>query len=156
FTSWWVVVPFFPSLLFGSAADSLQLAPSWHRFYLPLLILLTIGIAQRAVNLARPSWCGLLPASRLFVNAVALGLQYPMIKSHPYVVVASGVKDLAHATYVADAFNNTIFWGILSWMWVYHLISVLIYAWYCAPYLRRLLDRKESKVRMTHELNGVI
>ena len=99
-------------------------------------MLLAAGIAQRALNLARPSWNALLPATRLFINAVALGLQYPMIRSYPYVVVAPGAPAGAHA-YVAHAFNGSILWGVLSWMWLYHLISAGIYAWYCAPFLRR-------------------
>jgi len=156
FSLWWAAVPFFPRLLFGSAAASLQLAPSWHRFYLPILILLAAGIAQRAVNLARPRWNGLLPASRFLINAVALGLQYPMIKSYPYVLVASGVNDAAHAKHVAEAWNIGIFWGVLSWMWIFHLVSVLIYAWYCAPHLRRLMQRKHNGVRLTQEMSGVL
>jgi len=156
FSLWWAAVPFFPSLLFGSAAASLQLAPAWHRFYLPILILLAAGIAQRAVNLARPRWSGVLPASRLLINAVALGLQYPMIQSYPYVLVASGASDVAHAQQVAAAFNGAILWGVLSWMWIYHLVSVVIYAWYCAPHVRRLMHRKQNGIRLTQEINGVL
>lgn len=156
FSLWWAAVPFFPGLLFGSAATELQLAPAWHRFYLPILILLAAGIAQRAVNLARPRWTGLLPVARFLINAVALGLQYPMIKSYPYVLVASGAGDPAHARQVAAAFNGTILWGVLSWMWIYHLVSVVIYAWYCAPHLRSLLQRKHDGVRLTQEINGVL
>jgi hypothetical protein len=136
FTLWWAAIPLFPRLLLGSAAGYLELAPPWHRFYLPILLLLAAGIAQRALNLARPSWNALLPATRLLINAVALGLQYPMIRSYPYVVVARGATDPAHAS-VANAFNGSILWGVLSWMWIYHLISAVIYAWYCAPFLRR-------------------
>lgn len=156
FSSWWAAIPFFPSLLFGSAAHSLQLAPSWHRFYLPILILLLAGIAQRATNLARPKWSGLLPTSRLLINAIALGLQYPMIKSYPYVLVASGATDAAHASQVAAAFNGTILWGVLSWTWLYHLVCAVIYAWYCVPHLRRLLHRKHSGIRLTQEMNGIL
>lgn len=156
FSLWWAAVPFFPSLLFGSATSSLQLAPSWHRFYLPILVLLSAGIAQRAINLARPKWSGLLPMSRLLINAVALGLQYPMIQSYPYVLVAGGANDAAHARQVAAAFNGTILWGVLSWMWVYHLISAVIYAWYFMPHLRHLLHRSRGGIRLTQEINGIL
>jgi hypothetical protein len=156
FSSWWALVPFFPSLLLGSAAKSLDLAPAWHRFYLPVLALLVLGIAQRAVNLARPSWSGLLPASRLLVNAIALGLQYPMIKSYPYVLAAVGATDKVHVAQIAANFNGLILWGVLSWMWIYHLVSVVIYAWYCAPYVRRLFQRKQGRIRFTQEINGVL
>ena len=155
FTLWWAAIPAAPSLLLGSAAGYLELAPSWHRFYLPLLLLLVAGIAQRAVNLVRPSWTAVLPASRVLINAIALGLQYPMIKSYPYILVANA-NDSSHARTVAANFNLGIFWGVLSWMWIYHLISAVIYAWYCAPHLRRLLDQLGSGTELTHELKGIL
>ena len=155
FTLWWAAIPAVPSLLLGSAAGSLELAPSWQRFYLPLLLLLVAGIAQRAVNLVRPSWTVVLPASRVLINAIALGLQYPMIKSYPYILVTNA-NDSAHARTVAANFNLGIFWGVLSWMWIYHLLSAVIYAWYCAPHLRRLLDQLSSGTELRHELKGIL
>jgi hypothetical protein len=155
FTLWWAAIPAAPRLLLGSAAGYLELAPSWHRFYLPLLALLVAGIAQRAVNLVRPSWTALLPASRVLINAIALGLQYPMLKSYPYIVVAAA-RNSSHANSVAANFNLGIFWGILSWMWTFHLIAAVIYAWYCAPHLRRLLDQLSSGPDLTHELKGIL
>jgi hypothetical protein len=156
FTLWWTVVPFFPQLVLGSAAGYLELSSAWHRFYLPILLLLAAGIAQRAVNLARPSWSALLPTTRLLINLVALGLQYPMIKSYPYVVVSAGAADLAHARQIADAFNGTILWGVLSWLWIYHLISAAVYAWYCAPHLRRAAQRLSRGMRQEHTLKGIV
>src|SRR4029077_19114135 len=73
FALWWAVGPVFPKLLLGSASEHLRLAPSWHRFYLPVLFVLGVGIAQRAINLARPRWTWLLPIARLFANVVGLG-----------------------------------------------------------------------------------
>jgi len=72
------------------------------------------------------------------------------------VLVASGAGDAAHARNIAAAFNGTILWGVLSWMWIYHLVSVVIYAWYCAPHVRRLLHRRQQGIRMTQEINGVL
>lgn len=155
FTLWWALVPFFPGLLLGSAAKTLDLAPAWHRFYWPILLLLVAGIAQRAINVARPSWSALLPFARLLINGIALGLQYPMIKSYPYVVAAAGSAN-EHVRQVAAAFNGTILWGVLSWMWVFHLISAVIYAWYCAPHLRKMLQRRRHAIRLTQEINGVL
>jgi len=156
FTLWWTGVPLFPRLVLGPAFGYLELAPAWHRFYLPILLLLAAGIAQRVVNLVRPSWNALLPATRLFINLIALGLQYPMIKSYPYVVVRAGATDLTHAHQVADAFNGTILWGILSWLWAYHLISAAVYAWYCVPHLRRPAQRLARATGHEHTLNGTV
>lgn len=156
FTLWWTAVPFVTPLVLGSAAGYLELAPAWHRFYLPILLLLAAGIAQRAVNLARPSWNAVLLVARLFINLAALGLQYPMIKSYPYVVVAAGATDVAHAHQVADAFNGSILWGVLSWLWIYHLISAAVYAWYCVPHLRRLAQKMSSNTDPGHTLKGIV
>jgi hypothetical protein len=156
FTLWWAAVPFYPRLLLGSAAGYLELAPAWHRFYLPILLLLAAGIAQRAVNLARPSWNSLLPVARLFINLAALGLQYPMIKSYPYVVSSAGAADLTHAHQVAGALNGTILWGLLSWLWIYHLISAAVYAWYCVPHVRRWAQRMSSSIGPGRTLKGIV
>jgi hypothetical protein len=156
FTLWWMLVPVFPSLLFGSASASLKLAPSWHRFYLPVLLLLAIGTAQRAVNLARPLWSWLVPGARLLVNAAGFALQYPMIKSYPYVVVADGTKDPAHYAHLALVYNGSILWGALSWMWAYLLISALVYAWYCIPYVRRLGRPQSGEAGPTRVLSGLV
>src|ERR1700732_2272121 len=37
---WCLSLPHFPSLISGSAAAHLQLAPAWHTFYMPLLLVL--------------------------------------------------------------------------------------------------------------------
>jgi len=156
FSVWWTAVPFFPRLLLGSAAGYLELAPAWHRFYLPILALLAAGIAQRAVNLARPSWNALLLVARLLIHLAALGLQYPMIKGYPYVLVTAGATDLAHARQVADAFNGSILWGVLSWLWIYHLISAAVYAWYCVPHLRRFMQRMPTSPDPGRTLKGIV
>jgi len=156
FTLWWALLPTFPALLFGSAARTVELAPAWHRFYWPVLLLLAAGIVQRAINLARPKWSGLLPTSRLVINAVALGLQYPMIKSHPYVLLSASAANDVHAKQVAATFNGVIQWGVLSWAWIYFLIAAVIYAWYSAPHLRNLLRRRHAGMRITQEINGAL
>jgi hypothetical protein len=156
FAAWWAAIPFSPNLLFGSAAHDLRLAPSWHRFYLPVLLVLGIGTAQRAINLARPLWSWLLPVARLLANVIGLGLQYPMIKSYPYVLVGESTKDAAHYSQAAQSFNGTIYWGVLSWLWIYCLASTLIYAWYCMPHLHRLLRRRHNEIGTTTELTGIV
>ena len=143
FTLWWTAVPFFPRLLLGSAAGYLELAAPWHRFYLPILLLLAAGIAQRALNLTRPSWNALLPATRLFINAVALGLQYPMIRSYPYVVVAPGGSGRANA-YLAHAFNGSFLWGVLSWMWLLRMVLRAV----SAPGGRGTVERQRHRRRL--------
>lgn len=67
-TLWWMLVPVIPGLLFGSASPNLRLAPSWHRFYLPVLLLLGIGGAacnqSRVSTLELAASCGALVCER--------------------------------------------------------------------------------------------
>lgn len=101
FTLWLLAMPHFPYLLFGAAGVGLRLAPAWVTYYAPILLLLALGIAQRAINLAHPEWSWLVPVSRVTVNGIGLALQYPMIKSLPWVTVADGVKDPARYNHLA-------------------------------------------------------
>ncbi|HMD32301.1 MAG TPA: hypothetical protein VKG84_10360, partial [Candidatus Acidoferrales bacterium] len=141
FTSWWAATPYFPQLVLGSAAKGLELAPVWHTFYTPLLLLLLMGIAQRAVNVARADWTWLLPVSRMLVNLLGLLLQFPIFKGYPYVLVAEWANNQTLYVERADALNNFILWGLVSWLWIYFLISALVYARYCVPHVRRLFSR---------------
>jgi hypothetical protein len=146
FTSWWAAVPYFPVLVLGSAAKGLRLAPSWHRFYMPFLLLLLAGIAQRAINLVRPDWTWLLPATRTLVNGIALALQFPLFWSSPYVVVADWATTQPHYQELAEAFNNIIVWAFLSWLWIYFLCNAVIFGRYCLPHVRRLFSRRPLQV----------
>jgi len=139
FTLWLLAVPHFPVLLFGSAAAGLELSPAWLPFYAPILLLLAAGIVQRSINLAHPEWSWLVPVSRVTVNGIGLALQYPMIKSLPWVMVAEGVKDPARYNHLAQEFNVAIQWGVFSWLWFYLLINGGIYAWLCIPHVRRAI-----------------
>jgi hypothetical protein len=85
---------------------------------------------------------------------VGLALQYSMIKAYPYVVASDGANQ--HYTRLALAYNGSILWGVLSWLWGYLLISALVYAWYCVPHLRRLIRRQPSGGGQTHMLNGIV
>jgi hypothetical protein len=144
FTAWWAATPFYPQVVLGSSAKGLQLAPIWHRIYVPVLVLLFAGIAQRATNLIRPDWTWLLPVSRAVINLLALAMQFPIFDGYPYVLVADWAKTQTSYVEAAAAFNNLYTWGLVGWLWVYFLIGALVYLRYCLPYLRRLLGRGHS------------
>jgi len=111
------------------------------------LLLLLAGSAQRAVNLARPTWTWLVPVSRTAINVFAVALQFAMFRGFPYVVVSPAAAGPARYAEAAEAFNNLIQWGFLSWLWIYFLVSALIYARFCVPHVRRwLLLRHERAV----------
>jgi hypothetical protein len=143
---WWLALPHFPFLILGSTAAHLQLAPSWHIFYLPILLLILASIAQRVINLFRPGWTWLVPAMRLVINAAGVPILYFLVyKSHTLVVVADAFRGIPPYENLAGEVNSKILWGILGpWLWIYAGISALVYAWYCRPHLRKLLRGKRG------------
>lgn len=77
FVLWMVAAPVFPYLIFGPAAAHLKLVSGWTMFYVPVLLLLLAGLAQRWLNLVHPDRTWLLPATRLaeiFNAAMVRGL----------------------------------------------------------------------------------
>ena len=109
YVAWLLAVPYYPYLIFGPAASALRLAPEWHRFYLPVVVLAIAGLAQAAINLARPQWTWLPPATRLACNVGALVILRFIFKTNSYVfvLVADSARG-AHYETVAQIANITI------------------------------------------------
>jgi hypothetical protein len=155
-TLWWLAIPYFQFLVLGPSAGELKLAPVWHRYYVPVLLLFLAGIGQRAVAVVRPDWTWLLPTSRFLISGVGAVVMF-FFRTHPLVVVNASAKDLAHAEQLARSANGWLGWGLFGpWLWIYLAVGALFYAWYSRPYLRRLLKSRHDRIRPVHELNGVL
>ncbi|MBZ5617639.1 MAG: hypothetical protein LAQ69_02720 [Acidobacteriia bacterium] len=137
FTLWLLAVPLFPRLLFGTAAGHLTLAEGWPMFYVPILLLLLAGLAQRFVNLVHPDWTWLLPATRLAVNGLGFAVLFFFRNSH-LVAVADPTYHLAHYERLAEIFNAAILRGLLGYL----LINAIIHACICASYSRRRMSER--------------
>jgi hypothetical protein len=146
---WWLALPHFAVLLLGSDAQHLQLAPSWHSFYVPILLIVLTSIAQRVINLFRPAWTWVLPVMRLLINTTgALVLYFLVFKSHALVVVTEAFKGIPQYEQLADSINAKLRWGYFGpWLWLWAGISAPIYAWYCRPHLRKLFRGKRGGER---------
>lgn len=144
---WWLAAPAFPYLVLGSASASLRLSSAWHRFYVPILLLVLASISQRIVNFFRPNWTWLVPVARLFINAAAVPILYGLLfKSHTLFVPVAGVENTPQLQKLAEDFSNLYRWGIFGpWLWCYAGISALVYAWFCVPHLRRLFRRMRGQ-----------
>lgn len=144
---WWLALPHFPILIIGSAAAHLELAPTWHNFYVPILLILLASVSQRVITLFHPDWTWLVPFMRMLINAAgALVLYFLVFKSHTLVVVAGAFQGSAQYEKLAESVNGTLLWGVLGpWLWIWAGISSPIYAWYCWPHLRRLMRRKSAR-----------
>jgi hypothetical protein len=138
---WWLALPHFPKLILGSGAAYLKLASTWHRFYVPILLLVLASMSQRVVSLLRPTWTWVVPVMRMIINTAAVPILWVlMFKSPTLVVLADGVQTNSHYEQLVDNFNGMIRWGILGpWLWMYAGISAIVYAWYSVPHLRRLV-----------------
>ncbi len=145
--AWWLAVPHFPQLILGSGAAHLELASSWHRFYVPMLLLVLASIFQRVLSLLRPTWTWVVPVIRMLINGAAVPiLCLLMFKSPTLVVLMEGIQSTPHYEQVIDNFNGMIRWGILGpWLWMYTGISAIVYAWYSIPHLRRLIRRTRGQ-----------
>jgi hypothetical protein len=143
---WWLALPHFPSLILGSASAYLKLAPTWHNFYVPILLVLLASISQRVLSLFHPEWTWLVPFMRMMINACgALVLYFLVFKSHTVVVVADAFQGTAQYEKLAESVNGSILWGVLGpWLWIWAGISAPIYAWYCRPHLRKLFRGKHG------------
>jgi hypothetical protein len=140
---WWLAVPHFPQLILGSGAAHLKLAPTWDRFYVPMLLLLLASISQRVLSLFHPMWTWVVPVVRMIINMAAVPILYSlMFKSQTLVVLAEGIQNTPQNQQLVENFNGLIRWGLLGpWLWMYAGISAIVYAWYCVPHLRRLIRR---------------
>jgi hypothetical protein len=155
-TLWWMAIPYFQYLVLGPSAGELRLAPVWHRYYLPVLLLFLAGIGQRAVSVARPGWSWLVPTSRFLISGVGAVVMF-FFRAHPLVVVDASAKDLAHAEKLARTANAWLGWGLFGpWLWIYLGVGALFYAWYSLPHLRRFLHDRHDRIHTVHELNGVL
>jgi hypothetical protein len=144
---WWLAVPHFPRLILGPGAAVLKLASTWHRFYVPVLLLVLASMGQRVLSLFHPTWTWVVPVTRMLINAAAVPvLCVLMFKSPTLVVLADGIPSNAHYEQLVDNFNGLIRWGILGpWLWIYAAVSAVVYAWYSVPHLRRWIRRARGK-----------
>jgi hypothetical protein len=155
-TLWWLLIPHFPQLVLGDAAPELKFTPDWHRYYVPILLVMLIGAGQRGVNVIRPDWNWLLPMARFVADGAGAVVMF-FFRMHTLVVAADGRSDLAGAQHLALAVNGRLVWGLFGpWLWIYLGITALVYGWYCRPYVRRFVRRQRDRVSQAHELNGVL
>lgn len=142
YIAWLLAVPYHPYLIFGPAASALRLAPEWHRFYLPVVVLAIAGLAQAVVNLVRPEWTWLAPVTRLVSNVVVLVILRLILKANSYdFVLVADFANGARYEIVAHIANITILCTLAS-VALGLSIAVIIQAWQCLKEIRQWIRRR--------------
>ena len=142
---WILAVPYYPFLILGPAAAFLRLAPMWHAFYLPLILLALAGLARQCVSLMRPQWTWLPPAAQLANSALVLimlhfilnmAMKTPNGEWHPFVVLADHVNNSGRATVVAAIVNASVLLA-MGGTWIGLCIAACVQTWQLLRKLRQ-------------------
>jgi hypothetical protein len=104
-----------PFMIFGPAAAFLKLAPAWHQFYLPVVLLALAGMLQAGINLFRPEWVRLRSIFRIGSAIGWLLIWFFLFKAGTWVVAADlpGTPAEGYSRTVA-ILNQCIYFGLLG------------------------------------------
>jgi hypothetical protein len=144
FVVWWAAVPLAPALLLGGAASDFALAPGWYALYWPVLVLILAGIAQRAINLARPDW-NWLPASwRLATSLAGFGVLYFAVSRYPYLAIADPAGADLRMAQMATGLNDLMRWVLIGISPFYLLFNVGLNGWFCWQHVAYALRQRRA------------
>ena len=140
---WLLLVPRYPFLILGPAAAFLKAAPMWHTFYVPILLLSTLGLVRSAVTLARPQWSWFPLLSQLLQSALTLILLNYILQAvtrtpsgYPFVVLQDAVRDSRHYIEIAAIVNVSILLSVAG-TWLGLCIATIVQTWVFLNYLRQ-------------------
>lgn len=151
---WLLLVPQYPVLVFGPAAAFLKLAPLWHQFYVPMILLTLAGLACQIVSLARPQWTMLPPLGRLLNTGVTLGLLNFVLKAasqtpngdwHPFVVIAESARNSVQYNHIAAIVNALILISLAA-TWLGLCIAGTIQTWEFLRLVRKRMLKQAAAV----------
>lgn len=146
---WLLLVPHYPFLIFGPAAGFLKAAPLWHTFYVPIVLLSTLGLVRPAVTLARPQWTWFPLLSQLLQSALTLILLHYMLQAvtrapsgYAFVRLKDAVRDSRHYIQVAAIVNVSIFLSVAG-TWLGLCIATIVQTWVFLKYLGNRTSRAQ-------------
>ena len=146
---WLLLVQHYPVLILGPAASFLKAAPMWHTFYVPILLLSTLGLVRSAVTLARPQWTWFPPLSQLLHSALTLILLNYIIQAvtrtpggYPFVVLKDAMRDSRHYLQLVAIVNVSILVSVAS-VWLGLSIATIFQTWEFLKYLRKRMARTQ-------------
>lgn len=136
---WLRAIQHSPFLILGPAAAFLKLAPVWHRFYLPFVLLALAGIAQAGINFVRPDWIRLRSVARVVIGVATLVICCFLLKAGNWIVPGDAAGNLASGYHGAvGIINQCFFYGLIA--------AVIISAVQLLRDLRRLARGSHNRV----------
>jgi hypothetical protein len=88
FLLYWLAVPPFDQIALGADDEvTVRLAPIWREFYLPIIVLVLIGIVQSAVNLVRPHWIRFRQIARILTDVSVIVIAYLLLRTPNLVLI---------------------------------------------------------------------
>jgi len=138
---WWAALPFEPGLVIGGAASYLELTAAWAPFYRPVLLVLAVGIAQRAITLVRPELHWLQAATRTATNGVTLVLVYLFLQGYPFLA-PSPATTVASASLDAVRLSDDIWWHSGLTFGLYSLSCFIFNLILCVQFVRSRARRR--------------
>lgn len=126
-----------PFLVFGPAAAFLNFSRSWDRLYVPIVILIFIGMVSAAVTFVRPDWVRFHRAMRIARRAGGLVLCSLILRSGGPMVIATALEN-ANASRVAQVVNQAFYYGVM--------FSAATFVVQIAIDLRRIVAHKTDRL----------
>ena len=107
---WLMLVPAFPFLLLGRAAELLDLAPIWSTVYLPILFVALATVALNITNFTRPAWTPARALARAALHTIAAAIFVVLLRVDVWVTATPGatLADGTSAERLADIANNVV------------------------------------------------
>jgi len=143
FLYWLLSVPAWPWMAFGPAAALFHLNPALHVYYAPVVLFVLIGVVQAVLNLWRPEWTWLPPATGLATSIGGLFVLNFAMKIYPYVSLLDPAANFARYGHVVYVLNIVVLLS-LGCVWLGLAIACGVHAFQCFAHLRRWIKRSDG------------
>lgn len=150
FILWWWNHGSVPYLVATNGAAQIHFAPIITALYLPVLVIAFLHLAQHWINLARPDWRWLPPATGVVNSLIALIVFYPLLGTSPLITISepNGFPLNAHeAAQIQELVRMSV-----SWLW----IGIVVIGGICTWRLVWMAWQSITKTPRTPRANGVV
>jgi hypothetical protein len=126
FILWWWNHGSIPYLVASDSGAQVHVAPVVTSLHLPILIVMFIHLGQHLINLLRPDWRWLPPATGLVTSLIGLVILYPLLGTSPLVSInqPNGLPIGAHA---AAQIQQLIALAVVG-LWLGIAVAAVIFA----------------------------